>query len=162
MTLAARISDLITRVGTEFKALRTVTGALGSLTTTDKSSLVNAVNEVKASAGVAIDDAASSSTTTTYSGSKIEAVVLATKTALIGGASAAYDTLVELQTAIQTDDTAIAGLLTADANRLRFDAVQTLSAGQKTQAQTNMDAQSAAAIGNPDVDLVALFNAAIL
>src|SRR6187549_2224350 len=53
MSLQTRISDLITAVGTDIKQLRvfitgSASGNLTGLTTTDKTSLVNAINEVKA------------------------------------------------------------------------------------------------------------------
>lgn len=53
MSLQTRISDLITAVGTDIKQLRTwitgsASGNLTGLTTTDKTSIVNAINEVKA------------------------------------------------------------------------------------------------------------------
>lgn len=53
MSLQSRLSDLITAIGTDYKQLRTwitgsSSGTLASLATTDKNSLVAAVNEVKA------------------------------------------------------------------------------------------------------------------
>lgn len=56
MSLQARISDLITSIGTDIKQHRTwitgsASGDLTGLTTTDKSSVVAAVNEVKAGSG---------------------------------------------------------------------------------------------------------------
>ncbi|WP_410877334.1 hypothetical protein [Nocardia sp. A7] len=55
MSLVTQLSDVITRIGTEFKAIRTeraaITGALASLSTTDKSNLVAAINEVLAAVG---------------------------------------------------------------------------------------------------------------
>lgn len=55
MTLQTRLSDLITAVGTDYKQLRTwitgsASGDLTGLTTTAKTSLIAAINEVKASA----------------------------------------------------------------------------------------------------------------
>jgi len=55
MTMETRIRDLITAVGTDYKTFRTwmfgsAAGTLAGLTTTDKTSLVHAINEVKASA----------------------------------------------------------------------------------------------------------------
>lgn len=55
MSLQTRLSDLITAVGTDYKQLRTwisgsSTGDLTGLTTTNKTSIVSAINEVKASA----------------------------------------------------------------------------------------------------------------
>ena len=64
MTLQTRISDLITAVGTDYKAIKTMitgsaAGNLTGLTTTDKTSLVAALNEVHAEVGgtgwVAVD-----------------------------------------------------------------------------------------------------------
>lgn len=53
MALQTRLGDFITAVGTDYKQIRTwisgsSSGTLASLTTTDKTSLVNAINEVKA------------------------------------------------------------------------------------------------------------------
>jgi hypothetical protein len=61
-SLATRLSDLITAVGTDIKQLRiyitgTSSGNLTGLTTTDKTSLVNAINEVKAGSSGAPPDA---------------------------------------------------------------------------------------------------------
>lgn len=55
-SLQVRIGDLITAIGTDYKAIKTmITGSAGGdlsgLTTTDKTSLVAAVNEVAGSAG---------------------------------------------------------------------------------------------------------------
>lgn len=52
-TLQVRLGDLITAIGTDYKTFRTwmfgsATGTLASLTTTDKTSLVAAINETKA------------------------------------------------------------------------------------------------------------------
>jgi hypothetical protein len=56
MSLATGVSSLATRVATEFKTIRTLitgsgTGTLSGLTTTDKTSVVAAINEVKATGG---------------------------------------------------------------------------------------------------------------
>jgi len=56
MSLQTRISDLITAIGTDYKQLRTfmfgsATGTLAALTTTDKTSLVHAINEVQSEVG---------------------------------------------------------------------------------------------------------------
>lgn len=53
MSLQTRLSDLITSIGTDYKQLRTwitgtTTGTLTTLTTTDKTSLIAAINETKA------------------------------------------------------------------------------------------------------------------
>ena len=53
MSLATNLQDVVVRIATEFKAIRTLIGGTGtadisSLTTTDKTSLVSAINEVNA------------------------------------------------------------------------------------------------------------------
>jgi hypothetical protein len=62
MSLATNVSNLATRVATEFKTIRTLvtgsgTGTLSGLTTTDKSSVVAAINEVKAGSSGSPSDA---------------------------------------------------------------------------------------------------------
>lgn len=62
MSLQTRISDLITAIGTDIKQLRTwmtgsSSGNLTGLTTTDKTNLVAAINEVKAGSSGAPPDA---------------------------------------------------------------------------------------------------------
>lgn len=52
MPLVNQISALATRMGTECKSIRGTIGSLNSLTTTEKGTLVGAINEVKAAAGV--------------------------------------------------------------------------------------------------------------
>lgn len=69
MSLVTQVNNLATRIGTEFKTVYGKIGNLASLTTTEKGTLVGAINEVKASAGVQIDDVTASSTTV-YSSSK--------------------------------------------------------------------------------------------
>ena len=51
MSVASEVARLASRVGAECKSLRTVTGALANLATADKTSLVAAINEVRATAG---------------------------------------------------------------------------------------------------------------
>ena len=59
MSLVSRVTDLATAVGQDIKGLIAGMGLLASLTTTSKSSLVDAINEVNAKpAGDVIDDAA--------------------------------------------------------------------------------------------------------
>lgn len=51
MSLVTQITDLATRIATEFNTHKSRMGNLASLTTTDKSSLVAAINEVDGSSG---------------------------------------------------------------------------------------------------------------
>jgi hypothetical protein len=141
MTLQARITLLAQGIGTDIKTLLTNQGNLAALSTTAKGSLVLALNELHGllgSVGASINDSSNSSTTETYSINKIIALILAAKNEILGGAGAAYDTLVELQALLEGDATNINALTTSIGNRVRFDAVQTLTAPQITQACANI------------------------
>ena len=72
MSLATRIESLVIRVAQEFNDVRATAGSLASLSTNDKSSLVAAINELKAAvlSAMAIDDN-QIATTSTYSSNKI-------------------------------------------------------------------------------------------
>lgn len=163
-TLAARITDLATRLATECKSIRTLVNGnasdLSSLTTTQKTSLVAAINELKeaidnAGSSITISDA-TSSTTEVWSSSKVAAEIQAAKDALTNGAAAALDTLSELAAALGNDADFASTITTALGYRLRFDAVQTLTTEQKTQACANLG------IGEPDTDFVTTFNSGLV
>ena len=163
-TLIVRISDLATRMATECKSLRTLVNAngadLSALTTTQKASLVAAINELKTALDalgtpITISDSASS-TTQVWSSSKVSSEITAAKNALTSGAAAALDTLSELAAALGNDANFASTITTALGYRLRFDAVQTLTTGQKTQACANLG------IGEPDTDFVTTFNSGLV
>lgn len=178
MTLEARLLALVNAIGPDIKALKTADGDLTALSTTAKSNLVAAINEVYAMAqsaaggGVAINDAAGDGVTTqTWSADKIGDSILASinslRTELTNGASAALDTFGEIATQLAADETAAAALSTAVSNRVRYDAAQTLTGTQQTQARSNIAAADAAAlstlttnVGNTDQDLVAAYTTA--
>ena len=82
--------------------------------------------------------------------------IQAAKNALTNGAAAALDTLAELAAALGNDANFASTTTTALSNRLRFDAAQTLTAGQKTQACTNLG------IGEPDTDFVSSFTSGLV
>lgn len=164
MTLEQRLIALAQVIGADIKALNLAQGSLSTLATTAKASLVAAINElydlVGAGGGAAIDDAAGDgATAVTWSADKIhdtiEAAKLAVKNELTDGAGAALDTLAELAAALNDDPNFAATIAGEIANRVRFDAAQVLTEPQQAQARSNIGAQSAAAIGNPDHDLVA-------
>jgi hypothetical protein len=165
-TLETRLRDLATRVGTECKAIRTLTNGnaadLSALTTTAKNNLVAALNEVRslAASSAAINDAATASGTT-WSSSKIDSQITSAINALATGAPAALDTLDELAAALGDDANFAATTTVALGNRVRHDtAAQGLTLTQKQNARTNIDAYGSVEIGNPDTDFVAVFNAA--
>lgn len=170
-TTEAEIKALAVEMGTQVKAVKALLGALASLTTTDKATLVAAINEVNAKtagAGAQIDDV-TARTTTVYSSSRVEdrltAATAALKTEILGGAGATVDTLKEIADLLASsdinDDNAIAALTTALGNRVRFDAAQTLSAGEKVQANANIGSVSLAQFGDPAATYRDVFLAAL-
>ena len=162
MSLATRIESLVIRVAQEFNDVRAKTGNLANLTTTDKSNLVAAINELKAAvvSSSEIDDA-NIAISSTYSSSKIVTLLDALKSEILGGADAAYDTLVEIQQLLQNGTTGLDALLAAVNNRVRFDAAQTLTAPEQVQARSNIGAVAVSDVGNTDTDFVAVFEGAL-
>lgn len=152
------MNDLIAAIAADYKTLAAAQGSLPALTTTDKASLVAAINELKAAVaggGATINDAAGAGNTAQcWSADKVVAQLAALKAEIVAGAPVAYDTLLEIAAKLTGDDTAIAGLLTAVGNRVAFDAAQVLSAAQKAQACANIG------VGDPEIDLAALYAAA--
>ena len=142
--------------------MRAKAGNLANLTTTDKSSLVAAINELKAAVvSSAVIDDAQVATTSTYSSSKIVTLLDALKAEILGGADAAYDTLVEIQQLLQNGTTGLDALLAAVNLRVRYDAAQTLTVAEQLQARTNIGAVAANDIGNTDTDFVVIFDGAL-
>jgi hypothetical protein len=168
MSLETRIVALAQAMGSDVKALTAAQGSLSALNTTTKTSLVAAINELMTligGAGAQINDSAGNGdTSVTWSADKIfdsiEAAKIAVKNDLVNGAGAALDTLNELAAALGNDPSFAATIAGEIANRVRYDAAQTLASPQQAQARANIGAQSAAAIGDPDRDLVADYNTA--
>nr|WP_164081885.1 hypothetical protein [Stenotrophomonas pavanii] len=162
MSLATRIESLVIRVAQEFNDVRAKTGNLANLTTTDKSNLVAAINELKAAvvSSSEIDDA-NIAISSTYSSSKIVTLLDALKSEILGGADAAYDTLLEIQQLLQNGTTGLDALLAAVNNRVRFDAAQTLTAPEQAQARSNIGAVAVSDVGDTDTDFVAVFEGAL-
>lgn len=186
MSLQTRLSDLITAIGTDYKQLRTwitgsSSGSLAALTTTTKTDLISAINEVNAKP----TNGAPPDATTAVKGvvelatlAEVEAGVDAVravtpegvrqernalKTEILGaGVPAALDTLDELAAALGDDANFAASTTAALGNRVRVDAVQAFTAPQQAQGRSNIGAQDSASIGNPDADLVALYTTAKL
>jgi hypothetical protein len=162
MTLETRIITLAQAIGTDVKTLKTKQGDLTALTTTAKTNLVAAINEIAAlvgNAGVAIDDTATDgNATVTWSANKIYDSIAAAKTevtnSLTDGAAAALDTLSELAAALGNDSNFSTTIAAALANRVRFDETQTLTLVQQTQACANIG------VGNNNHDYLVEYVAA--
>lgn len=175
MSLELKIVALTQAIGADVKALKAADGDLSALTTTAKTNLVAAINELKAalgSAGATINDTAGNGdTTVTWSADKIFATIEAAKTAvtnsLVNGSAAALDTLSELAAALGNDPSFATTIATGLANRVRYDAVQTLTSPQKTQARDNIGAAAASdlstlttAVGSTERDFAADYTTA--
>lgn len=163
MSLESRIISLAQAIGADVKALRADRGNLASLSTTAKSNLVDAINEIYSIVGNGAtinDSAGNGNTTVTWSADKIydsiEAAKVAVRDSILGGASAAYDTLLELEQLATSNSSTATALATAVNNRVRYDAAQTLTTEQQLQACTNIG------IGNPESDFSATYSAAKL
>lgn len=166
-TTESEIKLFATEVGTQLKGLRTLMGLLSSLTTTDKTNLIAAINEVNAKtagAGAQIDDA-TARTTTVYSSSRTEARITAATAALksdiLGGAGPTVDTLKEIADILASSGSDVAALTTALSKRVRFDAAQTLTAPEKVQVNTNIGSVSLAQFGDPAATYRDVFLAAL-
>ena len=159
MSLQTQITALIAAIASDIKTLLANTGNLANLTTANKTSLVNSLNELKSSIAnidltSLISDATLTSTQKTYSIDKINAQIAAAVAALVNSAPGTLDTLKELADALTADSSTISGLVTAIGNRVRFDAAQSLTDPEKITACQNLG------IGDPMTDLAAAYSAA--
>lgn len=175
--LQTRLTTAFEGIGADIGLLFTLTtgGAtdLSALTTAETASLVAALNGVQveldalsgatdytdADADARVQAAqgslATPSTTewanTQEIADELSAAVTAAVAALVDGAPDALDTLQELATFATDNADAITNIMTAINNRVRFDAVQTLTAAQLLQAGQNLG------IGDVTTDYLALY-----
>lgn len=168
MSLATNITNLATRIATELKAHKTLINGnavdLSALTTTSKSNLVAALNEVKASIGLAgatINDATPSASTV-YSSDKVTNLVAVAVADLIASSPAALNTLDELAQALGDDPAFATTISTAMGLRVRVDAVQSFTAPQKAQGTANLGALSLVQSGDPDTNFVTGFESGLV
>lgn len=160
------LTNLVTEQGNDIQELRERAGNLTDLNTTNKTSLVAAINEVLTGSGggSSIDDA-NTSTITTWSSTQISNEISAAITAginnLVDGAPAALDTLNELAQALNDNDdfantvlTQIAAVETSNTNKVSYAVSQSLSAAQQTVACENIG------IGDPATDYLTIYRTA--
>jgi hypothetical protein len=166
-TLEQRIIDLAQAIGTDVKALNTTVGVLANLTTTQKTNLVAAINEIKAQitsldlTGIIDDTAGVGDIEVTYSADKIITLLDALKTDLLGGIPpSTLDTIQELADYL-TDNQVAGGIVEQLAHRVRVDAAQSFTTAQQQQARDNIGAAASsaltalvAALGNVGHDFV--------
>jgi hypothetical protein len=144
-TLSSNITGLVNAIGADIKSISSKQGTLESLTTTQKTNLVAAINELKSeietASGIIDDDASGTAadTSVTWSAYNIKTKIDAAIHALVDSAPDALDTLNELADALSGQDSAVQNLLAAVGNRVRFDAAQTLTSNQLAQAWSNLD-----------------------
>lgn len=156
MSMEQELIALVEAFGADIKAERAARGNLSALNTTDKNSVVAAINELLGligGSGAVIDDMGTSSGVA-WSAAKIQAELLALRDGILGGASEAYDTLLELQELATGNASTAAALADSINNRVRYDQAMTLTEAQQRQAAQNIG------VGDPFVDLVAVYNAA--
>lgn len=133
--LQDNLNALVTQIGTDI-----------GLVQDDIASALAAIAALPSVASLINDAAGAGVTDKTWSADKlvsefaaaITAAVAQAKTEIIAGAPTAWDTLQEIATYIQDNQGDVAGILAALANRVRFDAPQTLSAAEQEQAQANI------------------------
>lgn len=160
MSLQTQLHSLVLRLAQEFNKVQQRTGSLADLNTADKSSLVAAINELLGSATTALGiDDDNLSATSTFSSNKIVTLLDELKSSLLGGADEAFDTLLELQQALQNDQSGLAAVLAALDHRLRVDEAQTLTPEEQAIARSNIGAAAVEDLGDTTVDWVAVFEA---
>lgn len=212
MSLATNISNLATRVATEIKSVRTLVNGnaadLSSLTTTAKSNLVAAINELDSalasveSAVSALDTQADASTaaigtlanlttdakstlvaainelqseinsltqindavtstTSTWSSTKIDSEIDAAVNALVDGAPGLLDTLNELAAALGDDANFATTVTTALAGKAPT--VHTHAISDVTGLQAALDGKaSTASVGDTTTNFVTVFEAGLV
>lgn len=166
MSLVSNLTTAFTRVGTEFKSIRTLIGGSGTadisgLNTTAKTSLVSAINEVnlkvpaapaaatETAAGI-VELATVAETTTgtdavrAVTPAGVKAATDAVRTAILGsGVPAALDTLDELAAALGDDANFASTVTNGLAGKQPIDPTLTALAGVTTAANTVIYATAA-------------------
>lgn len=204
MSLQTRITDLATRIGTEFKVVRTEIANAGGgdmlESTYDTNSngivdnsealggnnsayhldranhtgtqLISTVTGLTTTLATKMDKAANLSDVANvitartnlgvYSTTETDTEISNAVSALVDGAPATLDTINELAAALGDNPNQITDILTALGNRLRFDAVQTLTGLQLLQGQTNLNVVDAGDIGDTNTNFVLTFETALV
>ena len=144
-----QITTLLKQVNNTLKGNQ---GDLTKLNTSDKTNLVNALNEIKGLIDnkTSINDS-QTTTSNTWSATKISNEITTAITNLINGADTSNDTLKELADKI-------AALVQADSNLVSAGQPQSFTAQQKAQARNNIDVYSKAEIGDIDTNFVTTIN----
>lgn len=144
-----QITTLLKQVNNTLKSNQ---GDLTTLNTVDKTSLVNALNELKTTIDnkTSINDS-QTTTANTWSATKISNEIATAITNLINGADVSSDTLKELADKI-------AALAQADNGLVSANQAQSFNAQQKAQARANIDVYSKDEIGDINTNFVNTIN----
>lgn len=145
----AQITTLLKQVN---NALKSNQGDLTKLSTANKTSLVNALNELKTTIDnkPSINDSQTTSANT-WSATKISNEITQAITNLINGADTSSDTLKELADKI-------VALAQADNGLVSANQAQAFNEQQKAQARSNIDVYSKAEIGDINTNFVTTIN----
>ena len=145
----AQITTLLKQVNATLKGNQ---GDLTKLSTADKTSLVNALNELKTTIDnkTSINDS-QATTANTWSATKISNEITQAITDLIGGADESSDKLKDLADKI-------AALAQADNGLVSANQVQPFTESQKLPARSNIDVYSKAEIGDINTNFVNTIN----
>ena len=145
----AQITTLLKQVN---NALKSNQGDLTKLSTTDKTSLVNALNELKTTIDnkTSINDSQNTATNT-WSATKISTEITKAINTLINGADSSSDDFKDV-----TDK--ITALMQADNGLVSASQAQAFTVAQKLQACSNIDVYSKAEIGDIDTNFVTTIN----
>ena len=155
MALSEQIATLATTVGTDIKDILKNVGDLKQLTTSQKASLVAALNELKASINTItgklnIIDDMTTTTSKTWSSTKINQSIETAVNGLINGAPETLDTLKELADAMTANKDAISALQSIATGFVKYDSAQSLNISQQKQARDNISAASKADLSATD------------
>ena len=144
-----QITTLLKQVNNTLKGNQ---GDLTKLSTADKTSLVNALNELKNTIDnkTSINDSQKTAANT-WSATKISTEITTAITNLINGADVSSDTLKELADKI-------AALAQADNGLVSAKVAQSFTAPEKLQARNNIDVYSKAEIGDINTNFVTTIN----
>ena len=145
----AQITTLLKQVNNTLKGNQ---GDLTKLSTADKTSLVNALNELKTTIDnkTSINDS-QATTANTWSATKISNEITKAINTLINGADSSSDDFKEVADKI-------AALMQADNGLVSTSQAQTFTAAQKLQARSNIDVYSKAEIGDINTNFVTTIN----
>ena len=154
-TQQQRITELAQAIAQDIKELKAAQGLLDNLSTTNKKSLIEAINELYAAITntTAIDDS-TEELTTTWSSTKIKESITTAISELVNGSDSALDTLKELADALGNDANFAATLAEQMGKRVRVDAAQTFTVAEQAQGCANLG------IGDPNTDLLAVYTTA--